>query len=158
MTKDCENKYKICRENAVVDGKKLTQADAAERLFISIHQLSNYERGEAVVPDDMVDRMASLYNTPLLAWWHLKNYSILGKYLPEVPEPKTNGDMAFQSIITKDRYDFAVEKIKKIFADGVLKQDEREEFDDCLKDLRIVSSTTYVMALYGEQVKIEDAA
>ena len=41
MTKDCENKYKICRENAVVDGKKLTQADAAERLFISIHHNGN---------------------------------------------------------------------------------------------------------------------
>ncbi len=53
MTEKCENMYKICRENATADGKKLTQAEAAERLYIGVHQLSNYERGEAPVPDDM---------------------------------------------------------------------------------------------------------
>ncbi|MDR2558896.1 MAG: helix-turn-helix transcriptional regulator [Oscillospiraceae bacterium] len=91
MSSNCENHYKTSRKNA-----GLTQEHASELLGIAPRTLCGYENGEAKVPEDIVSKMADVYNCPLLAWWHLKKYSPLGKYLPHVQMPKTNSDMAFQ--------------------------------------------------------------
>lgn len=123
MKKEVSNYYKTCRENA-----GLTQSKVSELLHISERSLSDYENNKTRVPDDIVDSMSKLYGTPLLAWWHIKNTSILGKYLPDISEPKTNGDMAFQAILAQDELDPAVAMLKKILADGVVSQEEEEDY------------------------------
>lgn len=50
---NCENRYKLCRENA-----GFTQSQAAELLHVSERSLSDYENGKTRVPEDLV---ASLY-------------------------------------------------------------------------------------------------
>ena len=90
MSNECENLYKTCRVSA-----GFTQEEAAELLAVAPRTLSDYERDQARVPDDTVARMAEVYNAPLIAYYHLRRFSPLGKYLPELQEPQTHGDMAF---------------------------------------------------------------
>ena len=107
MRKTCENRYKLCRENA-----DFTQEHAAGLLHISIRTLSDYENGHAKVPDDIVDAMAEHYKSPVLAWWHLKHYSVLGKYLPDVTMTSSVGDMALQVDFARDDLVSTMESVK----------------------------------------------
>lgn len=122
MSKGCMNYYKMCREAV-----GFTQNQAAERINVSVRQLSDYENDKAKVPEDVVDAMANIYNAPMLAWWHLKHFSRLGKYLPDVVEPKTNCDMAFLSILAADDLDEANDIIKDVLSDGEISSDEMAE-------------------------------
>lgn len=81
MSNDCGNLYKICRTSS-----GLTQEQAAELLAVSQRTLSDYENDRARVPDDIVAIMAETYNSPLVAYYHLKHFSPLGRYLPEIQE------------------------------------------------------------------------
>ncbi len=142
MTDECKNYYKICRENA-----GLTQKEASNLLAVGERTLSAYENGTKV-PDEIVDKMAEVYNAPLLAWWHLKTFSILGKYLPDIQLPKTNGDMAFQTILANDQLKKATDMIKGIMADGVVTSDELDcynEFKEIICDVtnKLMSVKTY---------------
>jgi transcriptional regulator with XRE-family HTH domain len=143
-----ENKYKICRENS-----GLTQEQAAEALHISTRQLSDYENGKARVPDETVDAMARGYKTPILAWWHLKNNPYLGKYLPDIMEPKTNGDMAFQVVLADGELHKAEKEIREIMLDGVISEDEREKYDGCINTIKTVNGKLTSVIVYSEQIK-----
>ena len=124
MNVNCENHYKLCRENA-----GMTQEHATELLDISTRSLSDYENGHSSVPEAVVDAMARHYQSPLLAWWHMKHRTLLGKYLPDIFMPQTHGDMAFQSLLASDDLNEAARIIKKIMANGKIEKHER----DCLK-------------------------
>jgi hypothetical protein len=86
------------------------------------------------VPDDIVAAMADHYKSPLLAWWHLKNTSVLGKYLPELSMPQTKGDMAFQLILAQDDLAPSVTAIKQIVANKKICDDTGEMCDDTKRD------------------------
>ncbi|MCL2215440.1 MAG: helix-turn-helix transcriptional regulator [Defluviitaleaceae bacterium] len=109
MNKNCENRYKLCRETAGI-----TQEQAAELLNVSVRQLSDYENGKAKVSDDTVERMAHHYKSHLLAWWHLKHHSVLGKYLPEVMLTSTVGDMALQAGFAQDDLTPTIESARNL--------------------------------------------
>jgi transcriptional regulator with XRE-family HTH domain len=144
MNEKCVNCYKTCRENA-----GLTQEEAAQRLFVSIRQLQNYEASTRV-PDEMVEQMVKVYNTPLLAWWHIKNVSPLGKYLPEVVLPSTAGDMAFQTILAQDEINLTVDCIKKIMLDGKIDYEEIPDLKNCIRVMNITSGKLLSAAAFGE--------
>jgi transcriptional regulator with XRE-family HTH domain len=149
MSKDCACYYKTCRESAGIK-----QDDAAAYLSISCRTLSDYENNKARVPDDIVDSMAELYRSPLLAWWHLKTNSVLGKYLPDVIVPKTEVDMVFQGILAKDKLSPIVEGIKEIMSDGTIDVLEEEELDDHIDDMRIVNNKlTSIILWHDARVK-----
>lgn len=120
MNKDSVNYYKTCRETVGI-----RQEDAALALNVSCRSLSDYENGKTKVPDDIVDSMAKLYKSPLLAWWHLKNNSVLGKYLPDVSVLQSDVDMVFQGILSVDKLSPTVDGLKSIMSDGEI--DEKEE-------------------------------
>lgn len=147
MSNECENLYKICRTSA-----GLTQEQAAELLAVSQRTLSEYENGRARVPDDIVAAMVEVYNSPLIAYYHLKHFSPLGRYLPDIQEPKTNGDMAFQTIIARDELDPAVECIKKIVADGIIDRDEGGMFAEFVKTMRKVNGKIFSVVAYAEKI------
>ena len=147
MSNDCENLYKICRVSA-----GLTQEEAAELLAIAPRTLSDYERDQARVPDDTVARMAEAYNAPLIAYYHLRRFSPLGKYLPDLQEPQTHGDMAFQAIIARDELGPAVDCIKRLVADGVIDSDEQGQFSECITALRRVYGKILSVVAYAERI------
>lgn len=145
MSKEFIIYYKTCRESAGIK-----QEDAAELLNISCRTLSDYENGKVKVPDDIVDKMARLYSSPLLAWWHLKNNSVLGKYLPDVVVPKTEVDMVFQGILAKDKLAPIVEGLKEIMSDGMIDALEEKLLDEHIEEMRIVNNKLTSIILWSD--------
>ncbi len=151
MSKVCMLYYKTCRESAGIK-----QEEAAEFLNVSPRTLSDYENGKSRVPDDIVDSMAELYRSPLLAWWHLKTNSVLGKYLPDVIVPKTEVDMVFQGILAKDKLAPIIEGIKEIMSDGVIDDLEENVLNNHIDDMRIVNNKlTSIILWHDVRVKKE---
>ncbi|MDR1572382.1 MAG: helix-turn-helix transcriptional regulator [Clostridiales Family XIII bacterium] len=144
MTERRGNIYKICRNNA-----GLTQEQASEKLHIALRTLSSYENGETPVNDKMVAAMVELYKSPLLAWRHLKETSELGKYLPEVIMPQTNGDMAFQMILAQDDLKPVVDEIKRIMSDGKVGDDEMAAFDESIEMVKQVNAKLLSVIIYA---------
>ena len=147
MRKECENRYKICRNTA-----GLTQEQAAELLHITTRTLSDYENSRAKVPDDVVAFMTECYNAPLLAWWHLKETSILGEFLPEIIMPQTNGDMAFQLVLAEGELACVVKEIKKIMSNGKIDEGERENFNTSMELIKQINAKLFSIIVYGEQI------
>ena len=144
MSKNHENRYKTSRTTA-----GMTQEAAAELLNVAPRTLSDYENGRVKVPDDVVAAMADIYKSPLLAWWHLKNYSVLGKYLPDVSMPQTTGDMAFQLILAQDDLAPNVTAIKHIVAGGEICEIKKQEFDKAVQGLREVQAKLISSIIYA---------
>lgn len=145
MSKECENMYKVCRCTA-----GFTQERAAELLVVAPRTLSDYENGRANVPDDVVAKMAEIYKSPLLAWWHLRETSVLGKYIPDIVMPQTNGDMAFQLIIAEDELKTSVQEIKRIIAAGEIGGVESELFKNNIDILRNINAKLLSVVIYAE--------
>jgi len=147
MQKTCENRYKICRVTA-----GFTQISAAELLHISERSLSDYENGKAKVPDDVVAAMANEYSAPLLAWWHLKETSILGQFLPDIQVPQTHGDMIFQLVLSQDDLAPEVATMKRIMSKGQI-GDDRDAFNESISLIKRVSGKLLSVAAYAEQLE-----
>ena len=153
MNANSRNYYKICRKTA-----GLTQIDAAALVNISTRQFIAYENGEVRTPDEVVDKMAELYHAPLLAWWHLKEYNCLAKkYLPDIQLPTTHGDMAFRAIIAQDELSPAVHTIKQIMSDGQIDDDERDDFDASITQIKQVTTKLMSVTAYASQQEADNA-
>lgn len=129
----------------------LTQELAAELLHISIRTLSDYENGHTQVADDIVAAMADLYNSPILAWWHLRETSVLGKFLPEIITPQTNGDMAFQVILAQDELAAAVTGIKQIMSDGEISSGEKVTYRECIELIKNANGKLFSVIAYAKK-------
>lgn len=72
--------YKVARLYA-----GYTQESAAELINVSVESMRAYERGVTVPPSVIVVRMIEVYNTPWLAYQHLKMSDPVGqRYLPDI--------------------------------------------------------------------------
>jgi transcriptional regulator with XRE-family HTH domain len=154
--KESTTAYQLCRELSRKNGDKVTQAKAAEKLNISVRQLSAYETGEAPTPDDMVVAMAEYYETPILIWYHMKHHTVFGAYLPEVPELKTIGDIVFEGIREQGKYQKTFEKLLEIADDFKITQNEIESRDWCVSELKNTSASLLVMSMCAAQLRIEE--
>ena len=155
MFENCRTAYQFCRKIAPVNGKCLTQEEAAPKLYMSVRKLAGIEEGETIPKEDDVEAMIKLYDVPMLAWWHTKHHSVLGKFLPDVPELSTLGDMILKGVITKDRYNKMFEKLKGIAEDFKVTCCEKKDFEDCIKDMETMSASLLVMAMCGKRIKID---
>lgn len=80
MKNTCGNIYKSARRTA-----GLTQEQAAEKLYISVRSLAEYEAGRTIPPCDVVCRMVDVYGAKHLAYLHLKQSTEVGRrFLPEL--------------------------------------------------------------------------
>ena len=147
MNQTHENRYKMSRNNA-----KLTQEQAAELLGVSTRSLCDYEAGKTRVPDDIVATMAKIYKCPLLAWRHLRETSILGKYLPDVVLPETTWEMAFQLVLANDDLGPTVAAIKKILANGKVDDHDRGDFRDSIELIKQVNAKLLTFIVYADKV------
>ena len=149
MPRKGENYYQVCREMS-----GLTQETAAEKLGISTRSLARYEAVETdtfqAPPDEKVDAMAGLYKTPLLAWWHLKNSSPLGKYLPDVQMPTSFGDAGFQTVLGVENAAKAEAVFRKIMADGEITPDEHSDLEEFCSMAMVASSRLLSAKAYAK--------
>lgn len=151
MNESTTNPYKACRQCA-----GFTQEKAAEKLNLSTRCLQGYEAEDDAkyrtpVPDDTVDAMVQLYNTPLLALWHIKKNSPLGKYLPDVQDPQSPGDMGFQAILAKDDATEADEIIRRVLADGKIEPDEHGDLKKFSNAAKIAAGKLLSASMYADK-------
>jgi len=139
------NYYQIGRNLA-----GLTMAQACEMIPCSDKSLYNYEHGKAPPPDAVVDRMAQVYGIPILAIWHMKHHTLLGKYLPEIVEPRTAGDMGFSVYISTHDMALAMEIIRRVLEDGKIDPSEYADLGEAARMMKVVAGRLMSAALYAE--------
>lgn len=150
MDKVGNNYYQTCRLNA-----GLTQSQAAELIGISVSTIAKIETDTRFPTDKTVDRMADVYNAPMLAWWHLKHHSVLGHHLPDVIQPQSDCDMALQSILMGDDITKANEVIKTLLADGIIGPDEFEDLTRYNAMIKRVSDRAASINVYVDKLEKE---
>lgn len=79
MNKISVNPYFLCRRQA-----HLTQQEAAEKLYLSIRQLSNYETDHCKVSSNLVVRMSEIYEMRELIYEHILYDDVLGEFFKEI--------------------------------------------------------------------------
>ena len=126
----------------------LTQERAAELLDLSVRSLADYEAGLRLPPNDVADRMVTVYNSQLLAVQHLRNSTQIARdLLPDVKE------MALpEAVLTlvDAVYSFADDRLDRelidIARDGVISEDERERFDHVIDKIRDITAAAIALA------------
>lgn len=142
MQNDCTNIYQNARKVA-----GLTQERAAELLGLSARSLADYEAGLRLPPNDVADRMVTVYNSQLLAVQHLRNSTQIARdLLPDVQQ------MALpEAVLTlvDAVYDFADDRLDRelidIARDGVISEDERERFNHVVDKIRGITAAAIAL-------------
>ena len=118
-------------------GKGMSRVEASQKNSISMESLGAYERGETVPPEDVVLRMAVLYEAEWLVLRHLSEYSPSFKELLGVFN--NYGDNIQNDALTIVN---RLEKVKgvgfeiaEIVEDGEIDRAERQKLDSIVQGL-----------------------
>lgn len=143
MQNDCTNIYQNARKVA-----GLTQERAAELLGLSLRSLADYESGLRLPPNDVADRMVTVYNSQLVGIQHLRNSAqFIQRLLPDVQPMRLP-----EAVITlvEAIHDFAAggldHQLLCIARDGVISEDERERFDYAVEKLQDITAAAIALA------------
>ena len=112
----------------------LTQERAAELIGVSVRSLAAYEGGERIPADDVIVRMADVYNTQFLAYQHLRNTMEAARsVLPDVT-PQSLAEAVLR--LQKEINDFLQirDTLIEIACDGVITDEEQPLWEKCLKE------------------------
>ena len=143
MQSDCKNIYQSARKIA-----GLTQERAAELLGLSPRSLADYETGGRVPPNEVADRMVTVYNSQLLAVQHLRNSTQFARDL--LPDIQAMALPEAVLTLVDAVYDFADDRLDRelidIARDGVISPDERERFDRVIEKIRVITSAAIALA------------
>lgn len=142
MQSDCMNIYQTARKVA-----GLTQERAAELLGLSPRTLADYEAGLRLPPNDVADRMVTVYNSQLVGIQHLRNSAqFIQRLLPDVQPMRLP-----EAVITlvEAIHDFAADgldhELLRIAKDGVISEDERERYDHAADALRSITAAAIAL-------------
>ena len=143
MQQDCKNIYQSARKIA-----GLTQERAAELLGLSPRTLADYEAGLRVPPNDVADRMVTVYNSQLLAVQHLRAST---QFARDLLPPVQNLTLPEAALTLIDAvYAFADSRADRelidIARDGVISEDERERFDHVVAQIRNITAAAIALA------------
>lgn len=137
MQNDCTNIYQSARKIA-----GLTQERAAELLGLSPRSLADYESGLRLPPNDVADRMVTVYNSQLLAVQHLRNSTQFAREL--LPDVKSMTLPQAVLNLVDAVYAFADSRADRelidIARDGVITEDERERFDHVVEQIQHITA------------------
>lgn len=143
MQSDCMNIYQTARKVA-----GLTQERAAELLGLSPRTLADYEAGLRLPPNDVADRMVTVYNSQLVGIQHLRNSAqFIQRLLPDVQPMRLP-----EAVITlvEAIHDFAAgsfdHQLLCIARDGVISEDEQERFDYAVEKLQDIIAAAIALA------------
>lgn len=143
MQNDCTNIYQSARKIA-----GLTQERAAELLGLSVRSLADYEAGLRLPPNDVADRMVTVYNSQLLEVQHLRNSTQIARDL--LPDVQSMGLPEAVLTLVDAVYAFADDRLDRelidIARDGVISPDERERFDRVIDKIRNITAAANALA------------
>lgn len=143
MQNDRTNIYQTARKVA-----GLTQERAAELLALSPRSLADYESGMRLPPNDVADRMVTVYNSQLLAVQHLRNSTQFARELLPDVRSMTLPEAALTLIDAV--YAFADDRLDRelidIARDGVISENERERFNHVVERIRNITAAAIALA------------
>jgi len=143
MQNDCTNVYQTARKVA-----GLTQERAAELLGLSLRSLADYEAGLRLPPNDVADRMVTVYNSQLLAVQHLRNCTQFARDL--LPDVQAMSLPEAALMLIDAVYDFADDRLDRelidIAWDGVISENERDRFEHVVDKIRDITAAAIALA------------
>ena len=150
MPEEYMNIYKAARRAA-----GFTQEHAAELLGVSVRSLADYETGQRLPPNDVVDRMSTVYNNIPLGIQHVRETNAFMSHVVPAVQPRSLMESAVRLYNRLNRFSstHSVERLLEIAEDGRIDQEERAEFDAIVAELKDLVQCGMELGLCGVESK-----
>ena len=146
-----ENKtmYQICREALGWSREK-----ASEKLNISPERIERIENEKFEIHPEEVILMAECYKNPNLCNYYCSNKCPIGKkYVPEV-KSKDLSQIVLEMLASLNSMNKKKDRLIEITYDGVISDDQIEDFITIQQNLENLSVTVEALQLWSEQMII----
>lgn len=156
-TKALGNPWYDARINASKGDERLSSREgAAELLGMSVSAVSDAELGlTKIMPVDKAVLMADLYNAPELLNYYCLNECPIG-CRRAISDKMVDIEMAtvkLTKVLRKDMVQRIKYALQDIAADGMVGEDEAEEFDRVVDDLREIAKIISELEIIRDRVK-----
>ena len=141
-----KNEYQLAREEA-----NLTRAQAAELMqFVSESRIEKIESEKSEPHPDEILAMADAYKKPSLCNFYCSTKCPLGQeYIPHV-EVKDLSQITLEMLATLNHLNKEKDRMIEITADGVISEDEMEDFTRIKNQLSQIAMTADSLQLWIE--------
>lgn len=148
MSEEYRNIYKTARRAA-----GLTQEAAAEKLGISVESIRAYETSQRIPSNETVELMVICYNAQHLAHLHLRATNVLAAKLVPQLEQRSMLEVAVRIYNRLNRFtqQRKLEELMQIAEDGRIDAEEREVFDDIMRDLREIVQSGLELEVFCQE-------
>ena len=125
----------------------LTQERWAEYLGISPEAVRQYESGQIMPSEDVLLRMADISGLKILPYWHLSQKSrIAASILPELEDERGLPEAVLGLLIQIENFqDNGMKALIRIAQDGHVAEDELQDFDEAVQQLRDLVRSAYAL-------------
>ena len=146
--KENKTKYHIAREEL-----GLTRADASELLeVISEDRIERIENERSIPQPEEILIMAQKYKKPSLCNYYCSNECPIGKqYVPEV-HVKELSSIVLEMLASLNSVSKSKDRLIEIAADGVISDDEIDDFIYIQNELERISITVETLQLWSEKM------
>ena len=143
-TRPNKTAYQLAREEA-----GLTREQASEKLdFIIERRIERIEYGALPSPDEVL-AMANAYNKPELCNYYCSHECEIGrKYVPEIENADNLSAIILEILASINTLNREKDRLIEITADGVISEDENEDFGKIRDKLDEMSQTIDALKLW----------
>ncbi|MBQ6550367.1 MAG: helix-turn-helix domain-containing protein [Lachnospiraceae bacterium] len=151
-TKPNKNIYQLSRE-----GQGLTREAAGEAMvYISDDRIEKIESGKSLPHPEEIITMSECYKNAALCNYYCANECPIGeKYVPEL-ELKDLQSITLEVLNSLNRLQKKKDRLIEIAVDGVVHEDEQDDFRDIMKELQSMSASASTLRLWLEQAAWDD--
>ena len=146
-TKENKNIYQTSREAV-----ELTREAAAEQLqFISSDRIEKIENEKSLPHPDEILAMADCYKNPALCNYYCSHECPIGQeYVPEV-KSKELSQITLEMLASLNSLDKQKARLVEITVDGIISEDEMEDFKKIQEQLEYISMAIDSLQLWVEK-------
>lgn len=150
-TKACDNIFCKARYEAAKFNDRLSSREgASEETGIDKTKLSRIELGSVIPYPEEALVMSDIYNAPELRLYYCREMCPLGKDLPKI-ESADLDRIGIKALSSFRKISAAKDLLLDITEDGVIDENEREDFATVMKTLEEVSKITQELKLWAEK-------
>lgn len=149
-TKENKSEYQIARESA-----GLTREAAGEKMiFVTSDKIEKIENGRSSLHPEDVMAMAECYEAPELKNYFCTHECPIGqKHVQEV-KPKELSQIVLDLLASINRLSKEKERLVEITVDGEITEEEYEDFDRIISELKIMKLSADTLQLWLEKKKL----
>lgn len=154
MQEKSKSIYLLARKKAAKTKPLLERREsAAELLMVSSQSLQNYESGVTKVPDDIIVRMANLYNTPELRNYYCQQICAIGKIQAHELDIEQLGldRLSLKLLSSFKEINRIKEDLIEIAADGIITDEEKPALDNILLTLDAIAKNAEALKIWAER-------